>query len=73
MSINDRSQMGGAGGSGRGKIQVTPRPNKTAVVAMGFSPDSRRILTPTIGDGEGFVRCGTEFPYVLRETLKAES
>jgi hypothetical protein len=38
MSINDRSQMGGAGGSGRGKIQVTPRPNKTAVAEVAWKP-----------------------------------
>jgi hypothetical protein len=29
MSINDRSQMGGAGGSGGGKILATERPNKS--------------------------------------------
>jgi len=36
MSINDRSQMGGAGGSGGGKILATDRPNKTIVRGSQF-------------------------------------
>jgi len=38
MSINDRSQMGGAGGSGGGKILATDRPNKTDVRGTALSP-----------------------------------
>ena len=47
--------MGGAGGSGRGKIQVTPRPNKTASSPV---PDC-----PAGGEAGEFVSSGTEFPY----------
>ena len=50
--------MGGAGGSGRGKIQVTPRPNKTA----SFGAES-----PTTGGEAGeLVSSGTEIPYLIQ-------
>ena len=56
--------MGGAGGSGRGKIQVTSRPNKTEASTEGEE-------AVKLGEAEGFVRCGTEFPYHFSGNLKA--
>ena len=61
MSINDRSQMGGAGGSGGGKILVTDRPNKTGWKGTPSSPRDHE-------DARAVVGCGTEIPYTPGRT-----
>ena len=57
--------MGGAGGSGGGKIQVPDRPNKTEEKGTFYQP---------LVDDEATapVRCGTDFPYARGSNLKAE-
>jgi len=56
MSINDRSQMGGAGGSGGGKILATDQPNKT-------NSKGARRRREKADNARAPVSCGTEFPY----------